>query len=69
MNFQGMSIMTSLLFITTPAQSPQVYKPVAISCDSAISLMDIVKNSDIVWERLRDNHLEELRENFVKHCV
>ena len=69
MNFQGMSIVASLLFVTTPAQSPQVYKPVAISCDTAISLMDIVKNSDIIWERLRDKHLEELRGDFVKHCV
>lgn len=69
MNLQEVSIVTSLLFMTTPVQAPQVYRPVRISCDSALSLMDIVKNSDIVWESLRDKHLLELREDFIEHCV
>jgi len=69
MNLQEVSIVASLLFMTTPVQAPQVYRPVRISCDSALSLMDIVKNSDIVWESLRDKHLFELREDFIKHCV
>ena len=41
---------------------------VYISCDSALELMDIVKNDDIVNQRMEDRLLLELRKDFIKVC-
>jgi len=51
--------------------SPQLTKteyPVTISCDAAWELMDIVKNDDVVHQRIEDRLLLELRKDVVKKC-
>ena len=42
--------------------------PVTISCDAAWELMDIVKNDDVVIQRVEDQLLLELRKDFIKKC-
>ena len=42
--------------------------PVSISCDAAWELMDIVKNDDVVTQRIEDRLLLELRRDFIKVC-
>jgi len=42
--------------------------PVTISCDAAWELMDIVKNDDVVNQRVEDRLLLELRKDFVNKC-
>ena len=41
---------------------------VAVSCDTAMELMDIVKNDDVVIQRVEDQLLLELRKDFIKVC-
>ncbi len=55
-----------LLSFSTPqlAKSNQV----TISCDAAWELMDIVKNDDVVIQRVEDRLLLELRKDFIKVC-
>ena len=51
--------------------SPQLIKteyPVTISCDAAWELMDIVKNDDVVNQRIEDRLLLELRRDVVTRC-
>ena len=51
--------------------SPQLTKteyPVAISCDAAWELMDIVKNDDVVHQRIEDRLLLELRKDVITRC-
>ena len=51
--------------------SPQLIKteyPVTISCDTAWELMDIVKNDDVVHQRIEDRLLLELRKDVVTRC-
>jgi len=51
--------------------SPQLTKteyPVTISCDAAWELMDIVKNDDVVHQKIEDRLLLELRKDVVKRC-
>ena len=51
--------------------SPQLTKteyPVTISCDAAWELMDIVKNDDVVHQRIEDRLLLELRKDVVTRC-
>lgn len=42
--------------------------PVNISCDAAWELMDIVKNDDVVNQRIEDRLLLELRKDVVQRC-
>ena len=55
-----------LLSISTPqlAKSNQVM----ISCDAAWELMDIVKNDDVVHQRVEDRLLLELRKDVIQRC-
>jgi hypothetical protein len=55
-----------LLFVSTPQAigNPQV----AISCDTALELMDIVKNDDVVTQKIEDRLLLELRKDFTTKC-
>ena len=39
---------------------------VSVSCDTAMELMDIVKNDDVVNQRTEDRLLLELRKDVVK---
>jgi hypothetical protein len=41
---------------------------VTVSCDAAMELMDIVKNDDVVIQRVEDRLLLELRKDFIKVC-
>jgi len=41
---------------------------VSISCDAAWELMDIVKNDDVVIQRVEDRLLLELRKDVVNKC-
>ena len=54
-----------LLSVSTP--QPRSF-PVSISCDAAWELMDIVKNDDIVNQRIEDRLLLELRRDVVIKC-
>jgi hypothetical protein len=49
---------------------PQVIatSKVSVSCDTAMELMDIVKNDDVVIQRVEDRLLLELRKDFIKVC-
>jgi hypothetical protein len=42
--------------------------PVTISCDAAWELMDIVKNDDVVHQRMEDRLLLELRKDVSVKC-
>jgi len=42
--------------------------PVTISCDAAWELMDIVKNDDVVHQKIEDRLLLELRKDVVTRC-
>jgi hypothetical protein len=55
-----------LLSFSTPqlAQTNQV----TISCDAAWELMDIVKNNDVVIQRIEDRLLLELRKDVITRC-
>ena len=54
------------LFVSTPqALSTQ---QVAVSCDTAMELMDIVKNDDVVTQKIEDRLLLELRKDFIVKC-
>ena len=41
---------------------------VTISCDTALELMDIVKNDDVVNQKMEDQLLLELRKDFIQVC-
>jgi hypothetical protein len=56
-----------LLSVSTPQLTKNNY-PVSISCDAAWELMDIVKNDDIVHQRIEDRLLLELRRDVVTKC-
>jgi len=42
--------------------------PVTISCNVAWELMDIVKNDDVVHEKIEDRLLLELRKDVLTKC-
>jgi len=54
------------LFVSTP-QAFSTYQ-VAVSCDTAMELMDIVKNDDVVSQKIEDRLLLELRKDFIVKC-
>jgi hypothetical protein len=54
-----------LLSVSTPQLKSY---PVTISCDAAWELMDIVKNDDVVHQRVEDRLLLELRKDVVTRC-
>jgi len=54
-----------LLSVSTPQLKSY---PVTISCDAAWELMDIVKNDDVVNQRMEDRLLLELRKDVVTRC-
>lgn len=56
-----------LLSFATPQLAPTGL-PVRISCDAAWELMDIVKNDDVVHQRIEDRLLLELRKDVVTRC-
>jgi hypothetical protein len=56
-----------LLSVSTPQLVYTSY-PVTISCDAAWELMDIVKNDDVVIQRVEDRLLLELRKDVIKKC-
>ena len=56
-----------LLSFATPQLISTSY-PVTISCDAAWELMDIVKNDDVVIQRVEDRLLLELRRDVLKRC-
>jgi hypothetical protein len=56
-----------LLSFTTP-QLIATEHPVTISCDAAWELMDIVKNDDVVIQKVEDRLLLELRKDVVNKC-
>ena len=56
-----------LLSVSTPRLIQNPY-PVTISCDAAWELMDIVKNDDVVHQRMEDRLLLELRKDVVQRC-
>ena len=55
-----------LLFVSMP----QLFASdkVKISCDTALELMDIVKNDDVVPQKMEDRLLLELRNDFSAKC-
>jgi len=54
-----------LLSVSTPQLKSF---PVTISCDAAWELMDIVKNDDVVHQRMEDRLLLELRKDVTLKC-
>ena len=56
-----------LLSFATPRLIPTEL-PVRISCDAAWELMDIVKNDDVVHQRIEDRLLLELRKDVIVRC-
>jgi hypothetical protein len=56
-----------LFSVSTPRLIQNSY-PVSISCDAAWELMDIVKNDDIVHQKMEDQLLLELRKDFIRRC-
>jgi len=54
------------LFVSAPQafSTPQV----SVSCDTAMELMDIVKNGDVVTQKIEDRLLLELRKDFIVKC-
>ena len=56
-----------LLSVSTPQLIKTEY-PVTISCDAAWELMDIVKNDDVVHQKIEDRLLLELRKDVIKRC-
>jgi len=54
-----------LLSVSTPQLKSY---PVTISCDAAWELMDIVKNDDVVHQRMEDRLLLELRKDVIQRC-
>ena len=55
-----LSFSSSQLFLTEYS--------VGISCDAAWELMDIVKNDDVVHQRIEDRLLLELRKDVITRC-
>lgn len=55
-----------LLSVSTPQSI--VTSKVSVNCDTAMELMDIVKNDDVVIQRVEDRLLLELRKDFIKVC-
>jgi len=56
-----------LLSVASPQPNKTVF-PVTISCDAAWELMDIVKNDDVVHQKIEDRLLLELRKDVVTRC-
>lgn len=56
-----------LLSFATPRLVP-TESSVRISCDAAWELMNIVKNDDVVIQRVEDRLLLELRKDVVQRC-
>ena len=56
-----------LLSVASPQPVKTEY-PVTISCDVAWELMDIVKNDDVVHQRIEDRLLLELRKDVITRC-
>ena len=56
-----------LLSFATPQLTTTPY-PVSISCNAAWELMDIVKNDDVVPQKIEDRLLLELRKDFIVRC-
>ena len=56
------------LLSVSPTRLTQNHYPVTISCDAAWELMDIVKNDDVVDQRMEDRLLLELRKDFIQRC-
>ena len=56
-----------LLSFASPQPNKTVF-PVTISCDAAWVLMDIVKNDDVVHQRIEDRLLLELRKDVITRC-
>jgi hypothetical protein len=54
------------LFVSAPQASS--IQQVAVSCDTAMELMDIVKNDDVVSQKIEDRLLLELRKDFIVRC-
>ena len=55
-----------LLSFASP--QPKTVFPVSISCDAAWELMDIVKNDDVVHQKIEDRLLLELRKDVITRC-
>jgi hypothetical protein len=60
-------LMMFMLLLPLKAKAPK-NRPVSISCNSAIVLMDIIKNDNVVWQKLEDHLLKELRKDFIVNC-
>jgi len=56
-----------LLSAASPQPNETVF-PVTISCNAAWELMDIVKNDDVVHQKIEDRLLLELRKDVVIRC-
>jgi len=56
-----------LLSVASPQLTKTEY-PVTISCNAAWELMDIVKNDDVVHQKIEDRLLLELRKDVIKRC-
>jgi len=54
------------LFVSAPQAFSN--QQVAVSCDTAMELMDIVKNGDVVTQKIEDRLLLELRKDFIVRC-
>ena len=55
-----------LLFVSTSQAIGNSH--IAVSCDTALELMDIVKNDDVVPQKVEDRLLLELRKGFIVKC-
>ena len=55
-----------LLFVSTPQAIGN--SKVSVSRDTALELMDIVKNDDVVIQKIEDRLLLELRKDFIRKC-
>jgi hypothetical protein len=54
------------LFVSAPQVSS--IQQVSVSCDTAMELMNIVKNDDVVIQKIEDRLLLELRKDFILKC-
>jgi len=61
-----LSAWVPLLFVSTPRLIAS--SKVSVSCDTAMELMDIVKNDDVVPQKIEDRLLLELRKDFIAKC-
>lgn len=65
---KALLLLTWVPFLFVSAPQVHSFQQVAVSCDTAMELMDIVKNDDVVSQKIEDRLLLELRKDFIVKC-